>query len=387
MSRHRQAGLILPALLIVLLFGALAFAVARYQQTMSIQTRQHLNTVRALANARTQLRNFAQSFHLTHAGQSVGYLPCPDTDNDGASDPPCGYADELAIGRFPYRTLGTLPIRDGHGECLWYVVAGNFKDNPKKSETFNWDTPGQFIVRNADGRNLHPVARPTDYAAALVIAPGAPLSGQNRAPPGSSCNGAADAATALPAFIEGSYPITSGIPLVAIQGEPGSTTNNDQIAWLTSSEIFGPQLQRRADFKAMIDTMLDHIQTAAVVGGLIEPPDNPTPVGTISEGQIPTVTATELTNRWHDHFRFLRCDASPGCMTLGDSSGLSTPCSAILLFAGAALGTQIRTLSAGDENYFEDNVAALADPEHTLFFGSSHYVVGAASQDLTRCLP
>jgi type II secretory pathway pseudopilin PulG len=387
MSRHRQAGLILPALLIVLLFGALAFAVARYQQTMSVQTRQHLNTVRALANARTLLRNFAQAFHLTHADQSVGYLPCPDKDNDGSSDPPCGNSGELAIGRFPYRTLGTLPIRDGHGECLWYAVAGNFKDNPKKSDSFNWDTPGQFIVRTADGRNLHPVTRPTDYAAALVIAPGAPLAGQNRAPPGSSCNGAADAATALPAFIEGSYPITSDIPWVATQGEPGSNTNNDQIAWLTAGDIFGPQLQRRNDFKKMIDGMLDHIEASAVVASVIKPPDDSTLIGSISEGRIPVVTATELNHRWREQFRFLRCDASSGCMTLGDSSGLSTPCSAILLFAGAALGTQNRSLSTSDDNYFEGNVAALADPEHTLFFGSSHYVVGAASQDLIRCLP
>ena len=89
---------------ITLLFGALAFAVARYQQTMSVQTRQHLETVRALANARSVLRGFAQSFRLTHAGQTVGYLPCPDLDNDGSAEPSCGNSGELAIGRFPYRT-------------------------------------------------------------------------------------------------------------------------------------------------------------------------------------------------------------------------------------------------------------------------------------------
>jgi len=387
MSRHRQTGLILPALLIVLLFGALAFAVARYQQTMSVQTRQHLETVRALANARSVLRGFAQSFRLTHAGQTVGYLPCPDLDNDGSAEPSCGNSGELAIGRFPYRTLGTLPIRDGHGECLWYVVGGNFKSNPKKTGPFNWDTPGQFIVRNADGRNLHAVARPTDYAAALVIAPGAPLAGQNRTPPGSSCNGAADAATAKPAFIEGSYTVTSGIALVAIQGEPDSTTNNDQIAWLTASDIFGPQLQRRADFKAMIDSMLDHIETAAVVGSVIEPPDNPTLVGTISEGQIPAVSAFELTDRWQDHFRFLRCDASPGCMTLDDNAGSTASCSAIVLFAGAALDYQKRAQSSVDDNYFENNVDPLTDPEHLVFQGPSHFDGGAASLDLARCLP
>jgi hypothetical protein len=387
MRRHAQAGLILPALLIVLLFGALAFAVARYQQTMSVQTRQQLDTVRQLAKARSVLRDFAQSFHLTHPNQTVGYLPCPDLDNDGDSDPPCGTANELAIGRFPYRTLGVLPMRDGHGECLWYVVAGRFKDNPKAPETFNWDTPGQFLVRSPDGRDLHTIVRPTDYAAALVIAPGAPLTGQNRSSPGETCNGANDTASARPTFLENNFPLTSGTPLVILQGAPDSTTNNDQITWLTASDIFGAQLQQRDDFKALIDDMLDQIETQAIVGGIIEPPDASILVGAVTEGQIPSVTTTSANDRWRDHFRFLRCESSPGCMTLGDSTGASTPCSAILLFAGAALATQHRTPGASDDNYFENNLAALADPEHTLFFGSSQYVVSAPAQDLIRCLP
>jgi len=384
MRHHAQTGLILPALLIVLLFGALAFAVTRYQQTMSIQTRQHLVTVRQLAKARTVLQDFAQSFHLTHPNQTVGYLPCPDLDNDGSSDPPCGGAGELAIGRFPYRTLGVLPMRDGHGECLWYVVSGQFKDNPKAPGPFNWDTPGQFT---SDGRDLQVIERPTDYAAALLIAPGAPLSGQNRTPPGDTCNGVDDAGLAKAAFLEGSYPNSSAVPLVSIQGTPDSATNNDQIAWLTAGEILGTQLQRRSDFKALIDGMLDQIEAQAIVAGVIEPPANATVIGAVAEGEIPTVTETPINDRWREHFRFLRCESSAGCMTLVSPTGLYTPCSAIVLFAGAALPNQTRSASVSDENYFEGNMAALADPEYTLFFGASQFVFSTAAQDLIRCLP
>jgi len=387
MKRPAQAGLILPALLIVLLFGTLAFAIGRYQQTMSLQTRQQLETVKQLAHARTLLRDYAQSYHLSHPGQSVGYLPCPDMDNDGSAETSCGNAGELAIGRFPYRTLGSLPVRDGHGECLWYVVAGNFKYNPKQSGAFNWDTAGQFIVRAADGRDLHPVAHPTNYAAALVIAPGSPLPGQNRTQPGEPCNGNADAAVAQSAFLEGGYPVTSSIPQIVTQGEPGSTSNNDQITWLAADDIFGTRLQRRSDFADLIDTMLDDIETAAVVNGIIEAPQSSTLVGTISEGQIPATAVTDLSTRWLDHFRFLRCESGGACLSLDDGAGGGASCSAILLFAGAALDFQNRAQSAVDDNYFESNVDPLVDPEHLVFYGPRDFTGTVAHQDLARCLP
>lgn len=60
----------------------------------------------ALTEARDALAGFAATYRDSHAGQVLVTFPCPDTDNDGIADPPCGATDVSAIGRLPWKTLG-----------------------------------------------------------------------------------------------------------------------------------------------------------------------------------------------------------------------------------------------------------------------------------------
>ena len=384
MRRRAQAGMILPALLMLVLIGALALAFGRLGQALSSHTRQHQQTVDALAQARQILRDHAQSYHLTHAGESVGYLPCPDMDNDGSSELSCGSAGDYAIGRLPYRTLGSLPLRDGYGECLWYVVAGAFKNNPKVADAFNWDTSGQFIVRTVGGHALHPAARATDHAAALIIAPGPPTSTQHRSAGNAPCNGNDTAALAISAFLEGGYVPTGSAPVIVVQGRVGSDANNDQIAWLAASDIFDASLARRSDFKAkIIDDMLGQLATAAQ-GTPFDADQHTTLIDGVEVGPPPKDAVTgNIAPHWQDQFRFLRCTDGTQCMLT--ASGAS--CEEVLLFAGAATALQDRGASADESDYFEDNVSTLSSPPApSLFTGADSYVADTPSRDLVRCL-
>src|SRR5262245_11131637 len=70
-------------------------------------------TAAALAQAKQALIGFAAGVTLGGAARP-GDLPCPDQDNDGDADavPACD-TPALALGRFPWKTLGLPDLRDG----------------------------------------------------------------------------------------------------------------------------------------------------------------------------------------------------------------------------------------------------------------------------------
>ena len=122
----------------------------------------------ALQEARAALLGYAVSYADTHPGHGPGFLPCPDRDNDGATDGgSCALApNATTMGRLPYETLEIPRVMDHAGEVLWYALADNYRNNPKG--VLNSDTPGNFTV---DAR---------DDIVAVVFAPGPPLAAQSR---------------------------------------------------------------------------------------------------------------------------------------------------------------------------------------------------------------
>jgi hypothetical protein len=112
---------------------------------------------------------------IWRAAQEVnrpGSLPCPDTNNDGQAELFVGTACPNYIGRLPWRTLGLPDLRDGTGERLWYALSPAMRDKYTGAPPLNSTTAGNIVVTGTV---------PADDVAAIVIAPGAALAGQDRA--------------------------------------------------------------------------------------------------------------------------------------------------------------------------------------------------------------
>jgi hypothetical protein len=186
--RQRGAALLLALLAIVLALasvGALALTAA------GAAAGRERATNRALAQARDALIAFAADRPID-ARVGPGYLPCPDLDDDGWAEPTCGslsghLGQAERLGRMPWKTLGLPDLRDGDGERLWYAVSSRHKGllNCAASRECIEMTPegalGTISVRDAsatllqDGTLADPAAAARGGAAAVVIAPGAPL--------------------------------------------------------------------------------------------------------------------------------------------------------------------------------------------------------------------
>src|SRR6185369_8487774 len=175
-SPRPQRGVAL-LLFLFLLFGigtATALAALNSSRARLEQERQ---TQLALQQAKEALIAYAASVYPA-GNNRPGDLPCPDIDNDGKKDSPCGNASgttgqALRLGRLPWKTLGLADLRDASGERLWYAVSNNFKEN-NRHLPLNSDTTGTIQVVEANGTVIPNVI-------AVVIAPGAPIQRLNAA--------------------------------------------------------------------------------------------------------------------------------------------------------------------------------------------------------------
>ncbi|TVT47777.1 MAG: hypothetical protein FHP94_12750 [Denitromonas halophila] len=405
----RQRGLILPALLVLLLIGGLSVVLGGNTLSDRVAAQRQQTTTAALAQARAALLGYAQSYHLTHPGQSVGYLPCPDTNSavsDGNAAPVCGSQDNFAIGRLPYRTLGLPPLRDGYGECLWYAVSGPFKNNPKGAR-MDWDTPGQFDISDGN-RTLNPALHADQLAAAVIFSPGRPLTGQARSSSSRRCGGDADAATALLAYLEGATGTPSAANTTLTRGRPADTANNDSAAWLSADDIFDAKLLERADFAAFLNAMNTNLRTTlakvktSTLPYAAPPPLAFTSVGVIDIGALPAAmpgTAASLTadeqafnaaravaDSWQGQIRYLRCSDGSACLQWDDGSGIPRQCIAAVAFAGHRLPTQNRSDGIVDTAAFFEGGNVSAVTAGTPLAGPSVYDGAFPATDVIQCV-
>jgi hypothetical protein len=158
-----QSGTALILLVTLLVLGTTSLFLYQINSN-KFQIAAQKQTALVLAQAKEALLGFALTYVETHLGEPIGYLPCPDNDGDGSADAPCSTKGYSVIGRFPWRTLGLLPLRDGSGECLWYAVSGTYKDNPKQILTKT--TQGLFFIKNINGDNLT-----SEPVIAIIFAP------------------------------------------------------------------------------------------------------------------------------------------------------------------------------------------------------------------------
>jgi hypothetical protein len=230
--RQRGWAMLLTAALVALGVLGVVFSMSSSTSTLIANQRAQMHA-QVLAVAKEALIGYAVS-----QTNQPGALPCPDTDNDGTADSPCGGAGVTAIGRLPWRTLGLPDLRDAAGECLWYAVSSNFKNSGVSGPAvINSDSWGTLVVNDGAGT---PLPSPPNPAAAIVFAPGAALAGQDRTPPvgpATTCGGNANAVN----YLEGSNAV-AGTTFVS---SPASATLNDRLQLVSTADIMTP-VERRA---------------------------------------------------------------------------------------------------------------------------------------------
>jgi type II secretory pathway pseudopilin PulG len=212
--QRAQHGFVLISLVALLVMGALAFLVSNLSPEL-LQAYRQRQTDAALMQAREALIGYALQYRDKEAsqgrpGRMYGYLPLPDLGSSRNNNSGCGIGLEgcdaanfvgnafdangigpTVVGRFPWRTLGTEPLRDSNGECLWLIVSSLHSRIQRSSPPpilppMNWDTLGQLDIVVANGTTaLHstlasPTASAHDRPIAIIFSPGPPLPGQVR---------------------------------------------------------------------------------------------------------------------------------------------------------------------------------------------------------------
>ncbi len=358
----------------------------------SMRIERDKKTASVLAEAKAALIGYSVS-----SSTMSGRLPNPDMHTgftlEGDQSGSVGAVDSSLIGKLPWRSLGLLPLKDGDGECVWYIISGRFKANPPTS-SLNWDTQGQIDLIDGGGNTL------AIGLVALVASPGSVLGVQDRGLLDASlvqCAGNYDARNYLDA-----YELTN-----AVMGEvnyfSGSTNNsrspnannksfvlainanyNDRFLYITADEIFQPII-RRSDFSAQITALLDdaefnvHLQSLIVDGSK----------GTVNvdcDEIISNADNKTFCNNWKEMLLLTELPLPASI----DIDGLPTPpCNRVLIFAGTKTGAQVRTTGANisdPANYLEGvNLTAFNDNTAD-FSGISIFDANNSSADVMRCL-
>jgi hypothetical protein len=132
------------------------------------------NTLQAMQTAKAALIAYAASYAwgTDGANDQPGGLPCPAADDAGTAGS-CSATASTRVGRFPWKTFGTSELRDASGQILWYALSANFR-KASGTTVINSDTQGTLTINNSAGNAI------ASNLVAVIIAPGAALSGQNR---------------------------------------------------------------------------------------------------------------------------------------------------------------------------------------------------------------
>ena len=400
MKRQRGA-----ALMIILMIAGVLAAFFAVRALNGANTERDKVTAAALAQAKDALIGFAVTYRELHADvgnnqeKPFGYLPCPDTNNDGIAEPTCGAMNVSVIGRLPWRTLGLPPLRDSAGECLWYAVSGRAKNNPSTNVAMNWDTLGQLAVTEAITNTILAAPLTNQAAWAVVFAPRAAIGGQTRGGgAGTECRGPAGVAAGAQ-YLDGANPFYAGVAPAAgatstvtfsVSESVRLGTNNDQGIWITSSEIFDRVKKRNPaspnGFTSDIGSFLAGVRNelnGLLIGAL------PTGMATVDAGTVCPVVDNVADQRdaylrcaWRNNLQY----AAPTPATGLTVNGL--PCNAVLFFAGERAPGQVRATAAdfaNPANYLEGGNLALF-PGVGGYTGADQFNPAAPSADVVRCI-
>lgn len=452
--------------IILVVIAALTYLLSSLGPDLT-EGRRARQTQDALVQAREALIGYALKYRESQPDRMYGYLPLPDlgtsrNNNVGCTLEGCdantftGIAFDAngigpsVIGRFPWRTLGTEPLRDGNGECLWLIVSSLHGRITTASSPYlppmNWDTLGQLDIRVANGTAAlaSALTSPHERPVAIIFSPGQPLPGQDRGPSATDnvtvCGGNYDAKNYLDPVNVGALggitnylagansasgstgdsdpsndpDVPKGVAAMGkvfatggnflpsgCQGNDCVLLANDTGLTLTPDALFST-IRKSANFRIDINSMLDRMTNClrdkfvaggfapAAISGYTSPADK-------SAGRIPydaCYDSTKVPLGYYDHYQEMLFVAKPGAGNFTVNG--ETNCAGALIFAGQRGAAQQRASAAQKStvsNYLEDpNLATFTGVGTT--FGSiggptllDRAPPQAVEQDIARCVP
>ncbi len=388
----RERGAALLIVLTILVLGAATLLVGQLNQ-LGFRFKDAQTSDRALLAAKEALLGWSLGYE-----QRPGLLPVPDLagdgNYDGDSDCPAGPPGSAhQLGRLPWRSYLDAPpaaycsssrggvgaqLKDAAAEPLWYAVSANLLYSGSYP-VINADSAslgsGWLTVRDGSGAVL------SNRVAAVVLAPGRVLAGQDRS------GAAAAAANYLDSVVVGGVSYSNADGDLDFIAAAAGETFNDRLLYITIDELLA-QVERKV--VATARACLERYGQAS--GGRYPwaaPLDGSAPpsyVGVINRhfGRIPAIPNIEIapgvddasmSGSWQpaDCFSALSYwpdwresifyqvaagfapgsgAACPACLTLGGQGSYH----AVVVLAGRALASQVR-LSAADKgdvaNYLE----------------------------------
>ncbi len=268
-SNTGQQGATLIIMLLIMVLGMASLLIGSMNIAAQQIERNRISD-EALAQAKAALIGYAITYGDSHSGEVPGYLPCPDFDGgnpEGSAEAVCGSKNVSVLGRLPWRTLNLPQLRDGAGECLWYAVAGSYKNNPK-TDLMNWDNNGDFEVRGDSDEQLAG-PDPASRAVAVIFAPGMAQGNQDRTSSGNTpaCGGNYLAVNYLDndGAHDNSY-VPSIAGAISTFSSGTSPTFNDRMIFITKDDIFDALL-RRSDFISTLTAMTQQTAECIAVFG------------------------------------------------------------------------------------------------------------------------
>lgn len=469
-AQRPQGGAALLVFLVLLVMGALTY-IANNLTPETVDAHRDRKTSDALAQARDALIGYALGYRDAQATKDLdsigaddramyGYLPLPDlgSSRNQNLDPAClnGLGNPVegcdanfftglvfdangigptVVGRFPWRTLGTAPLRDGHGECLWLIVSSLHSRIQRATPApvlppMNWDTLGQLDIVIANGTNALNSALTSihDRPVAIIYAPGPPLPGQDRGlsttDDVTQCGGNYNAAnyldpviaTALggitnylagtnaasgntgdsnpandpdvpkPMLTEGKlFASGSNYLPTACTGASCNLLANDAGLRLTTDNLFGA-LRKNANFRIDINSMLDRMVNCLrdeIANG-----------GSITNGKIAGANNNTCYGEdihplgYYPHWREMVFVATPATVN-------AASCAGALLFSSQRGAGQVRIFTTDKNtpaNYLEGTNLSEFTAGTNSFIGPAWLdrvspAVQTANQDIVRCIP
>ena len=331
----RQQGFALLALLTILVLALTTALVTRYSVNQR-GTQRVVSNAEVLGEAAAALTGYAMR------QTPPGTLPCPDTDGDGEADASAGGCQSQR-GLLPVGTINAGILNDSSGAPLWYAVELDYVENSGQLRN-----PSRVPALQLDGR----------AAAAIIIAPGEPVYGQDRTP------------LAVNDFLEGANADADPGQYQSLSADVG----NDQLLALDADEFWALMarivLNTAAGRLEEYRSQCGEYPWAAAFGGpfnsISSQQSGSLPVttalpfdwgGPCGAGTAPTLPAWLLTH-WGDQLFYRMCQNSEGNCLQVDNGTTTLAARSVLVSPGIALSGQVRP-SGMLSQYFEgDNVAA-----------------------------